>query len=215
VSSVAHAVIAAAGLGSRLGWGSPKCLIDLAGETLLARQLRLLKDVPDVRIVVGFEENDVMAAARSIRPDVIFVRNAAFRTTSTLQSYALGAAGLTQSCLFMDADIVFEPRSFRRFLTVCTGSDPIIAITAAKTTDAVFVEVDDGWVQSFARTTARPFEWANLCWLPPRYCETGHNAVFERLSVDLPLRCHEVESLEIDTPSDYAMALERTLAFSL
>lgn len=208
MSLVKHAVIAAAGLGSRLGRGHPKCLLDIRGLTVLERQLRLLADIPDVRVVVGFEELQVIEAARKVRPDIVFVRNAAFRSTTTLQSYAMGATGLTDNCLFMDADILFEPTSFGSFLGICQAEAPLIAVTQAKTTDAVYTELKDGRVINFSRTEPRELEWANLCWLPPRYCEVGGGAVFERLAYDLPLRHHIIESFEIDTPDDYVHALE-------
>jgi choline kinase len=205
---IEHAVIAAAGLGARLGRGHPKCLLKIHGKTLLERQLALLEEVPDVRVVVGFEEQQVVAAALKIRPDIIFVRNAAYRSTTTLHSYALGAAGLTSSCLFMDADILFEPNSFREFLTACDWLQHLIAITKAKTQDAVYTRVDNGQVVEFMRDDVQEFEWANLCMLPPAYCETGDGAVFERFKTDLPLPCKEVESFEVDTPSDLNFALE-------
>ncbi|CAM3365827.1 MobA-like NTP transferase domain-containing protein [Bordetella sputigena] len=208
MSAVTHAVIAAAGLGSRLGLGLPKCLLEIDGRTLLERQLELLQDVPDVRIVVGFDAETVIAKAREFRSDLIFVRNAAFRSTTTLTSYAMGAAGLDRNCLFMDADILFEPTSFAAFLKSCETNDLLVAVTDAKTTDAVYTHLREGFVTRFSRTEQSDTEWANLCWLPPGYCETGEGAVFERLSGDLPIRCHSITSFEIDTPADqsYAMA---------
>ncbi|ALM85278.1 hypothetical protein ASB57_21950 [Bordetella sp. N] len=177
--------------------------------TLLERQLNLLRDVPDVRIVVGFEADDVMRAARKIRPDAIFVRNAAFRSTTTLVSYAMGAAGLAEPCLFMDADIVFSEESFQDFLNACGESGLLIAITPAKTLDAVYVHLDTQHrITKFSRTERSEWEWANMCWLPPRFCETGAGAVFERLSSELPLAAKSIISFEIDTPEDHKHALE-------
>lgn len=207
MSSVAHAVIAAAGLGSRLGRGHPKCLLEFKGTTILERQLRLLEHVEDVRIVVGFEEQQVIEAARAIRPDIIIVRNPAYRSTTTLQSYALGAKGLRVSCVFMDADIVFEPSSFQAFLDTCSGTDPLIAVTAAKTIDAVFTRIEGERVTAFSRTESNDFEWANLCYLPPAFCETGSGAVYERISSVLPVCYKEIVSFEIDTPTDLEGAL--------
>jgi GTP:adenosylcobinamide-phosphate guanylyltransferase len=209
VSAVKHVVIAAAGLGSRLGLGRPKCLLDFDGQPLIAHQLNLLKDIPDVRIVVGFEGQKVIDTARKIRSDILFVRNPAFRSTTTLHSYALGATGLTKNCVFMDADILFDPFGFQKFIDACQidATDPLIAVTKAKTKDAVFAHVKNSQVTKFSRTDLSKFEWANLCYLPPRYCESGDGAVFERMNGDLPLRSICIESLEIDTPEDYENAL--------
>lgn len=203
---VEHAVIAAAGLGSRLGLGRPKCLLELDGVSLIQAQLALLSDVPDVRVVVGFEEHAVMQAVRAHRPDAIFVRNPAFRSTTTLHSYALGARGLEVPCLFMDADIWFEPESFADFLEACTHAEPMIAVTESKTVDAVYGHREGDLVVRFSRTEPSPFEWANLSWLPPGYCETGDGAVFQRMESDLPIVSREVVSYEVDTPADLESA---------
>lgn len=208
--TITHAVIAAAGFGSRLGHGHPKCLVEFRGRTLLDRQLELLKDVPDVRIVVGFQEDSVVKAARSLRPDVTIVRNPAYASTTTLQSYALGARFLTSSCLFMDADIVFERQTFSHFLDAAASarSAPLVAYTEAKTVDAVYASITGGNVVGFSRTNRQPWEWANLAALPPHYCEGGGGAVFELLERDLPLPSFHIVSHEIDRSDDLITALK-------
>lgn len=199
---VEHAVIAAAGLGSRLGLGRPKCLLEIDGISLIQAQLALLKDVPDVRVVVGFEEHAVIQEVRAHRPDAIFVRNPAFRSTTTLQSYAMGAKGLVSPCLFMDADIWFEPRSFSQFLDACGQTTPLLAVTEAKTVDAVFAHLEHDRVVRFSRVDPAPYEWANLSWLPPAYCEVGEGAVFERMERDLPIASQKIISYEVDREAD-------------
>ncbi|MNY63424.1 hypothetical protein D3C86_2003810 [compost metagenome] len=79
-------------------------------------------------------------------------------------------------------------------------------MTAAKTVDAVYAHMADDQVVRFSRTEAAPFEWANLSWLPPRYCETGEGAVFERMERDLPIAGREIVSYEIDTQQDLEVA---------
>lgn len=233
MSSVEHAVIAAAGFGSRLGRGMPKCLVEFRGRTLLDRQLELLADVPDVRVVVGFRERDVIAHARALRPDVTIVRNPAYASTTTLTSYALGARYLRWPALVMDADIVFEPASFAAFLDAAAQAmahhpspavcPPLIGYTDAKTEDAVYVTVtrnenetqnqnnneSNNEITGFDRQSATPYEWANIALLPPGYCETGTGAVYERLSGDLPLPAAYVDSYEIDRPGDLDVAQAR------
>lgn len=205
---VEHVVIAAAGFGSRLGRGHPKCLVEFRGKTLLERQLDLLKDVPDVRIVVGFQEDLVIERARALRDDITFVRNRAYASTTTLSSYELGARYIDAPCVFMDADIVFDPASFSDFLDAAsTQGAPLVAYTDAKTVDAVHCTVESGKILSFSRTTVTAYEWANLACLPPRYCEGSADSVYGHLSRDLPLQGHYVVSHEIDRPEDYEAAL--------
>ena len=48
-------VISCAGMGTRLGIGTTKALIDIEGKPLILRQLEILKDFDDIRIVVGYQ----------------------------------------------------------------------------------------------------------------------------------------------------------------
>ena len=206
--SVDHAVVAAAGFGSRLGRGHPKCLVEFRGRTLLERQLELLEDVPDVRVVVGFQEAAVTDLARSLRPDVIIVRNPAYASTTTLDSYARGARHLSDPCLFLDADILFEPPSFQAFLRAAAArhDGALVGYTHTRTRDAVHVVVQGQQITSFSRSVRTPFEWANLALLPPGFCETGSGAVFERMAQELPLAGALVDSFEIDCEEDLELA---------
>jgi choline kinase len=207
VPAIEHAVIAAAGMGTRLGFGVPKCLLDVGGKTLLERQLALVADVPDVRIVVGFEKAKIIEVAKEIRRDLIICINAAYRTTTTADSYDMGARGLDGSCLFLDADIIFEPDSFARFLGLCAEGERRIGITDAKTDDAVFAQTDEqGHVVGFSRTERSPFEWANAAWLPCDYFEGHSGDVFARIARDLPVASGLVDSYEVDTEADLARA---------
>lgn len=205
--TVAHAVIAAAGFGSRLGRGHPKCLVDFRGRSLLHRQLDLLTDVEDVRIVVGFQEQRVIDHALASRRDLTFVRNPAYASTTALASYALGARHLADDCLFMDADIVFDPDSFTGFLHDPT-TGPLVGYTDLKTLDPVYANIQGHRITGFSRDQESLFEWANLVRLPAGFCEKGSGAVFEHLSTELPLAARYVNSFEIDRPEDFQYAME-------
>jgi len=206
--TIKHAVIAAAGMGTRLGLGFPKCMYELGGRPLISHLLDRLKDVEDVRVVVGFMENEVIELVSSIRKDVIFVRNPAYQTTTTLTSYVLGSEHIGESCLYMDADIFFSPDSFDNFLSVCGNEErPCIAVTKAKTVDAVFVARDNqSRALSFSREDVTSWEWANLACLPAGTLRDQPIAVFEQLESILPIDTIEVDSYEIDRGED----LEKT-----
>ena len=214
---VKHAVVAAAGLGSRLGQGKPKCLVEIEGVNILSQILLRLKDVEDVRVVVGFEEKAVIAEVKRLRPDAIIVRNPDFRSTTTLHSYAMGARHLKGDCLFMDGDLLLEPKSFSAFLSACEPNTPMLGITKAKTKDAVFIGVDEGMnVQSFTRVGPADYEWSNIAWLPVSIFETiGHTAVYEHLTNFLPMKTGEVISYEVDTAEDLSLAKSNVALFGL
>jgi len=216
VPLVEHAVVAAAGLGSRLGHGKPKCLVEIDGVSVLAHLMHLLADVPDVRVVVGFMEHAVIAELARIRPDAIVVRNPAFRSTTTLHSYAAGARGLTGDCLFMDADLLVVPETFHAFLATCQPAQPRLALTPARTVDAVYVEMEHNAVTGFRREGATSFEWSNISWLPVSlFADIGHTAVYEHLRQFLPMASGELESFEIDTAEDLERARIHAAMFQL
>lgn len=214
--SVKHAIIAAAGVGSRLGLGRTKCLLEINHQPLIAYLLKLLEDVEDVRIVVGFQEQEVIDTVLRYRRNVTFVRNPDYLSTSTLTSYWLGGQGIDENCLFMDADIIFEPESFIRFKNTCVGNqlDNIIGITPTKTHDAVFVTLADGKVMGFSREHKTDYEWANLCFIHPKLLTSAGESVFQQLTQHLPLTAHEIESFEIDTKGDMEQAIKSSIAQS-
>lgn len=214
MSSVKHAVIAAAGLGSRLGLGKTKCLLEINNRPLISYLLALLEDVEDVRIVVGFQEHEVMEAVLRYRKDVTFVRNPEYLSTSTLTSYWLGAQGINENCLFMDADIIFDPESFIDFKRACVKNlaNNIIAVTEAKTRDAVFVLSHDEKITAFTREQETDYEWANLCFIHPKMLVRIGDSVYKQLTQYLPLTMQMIVSYEIDTKCDMEKAVSSSIA---
>lgn len=214
MSFVKHAVIAAAGLGSRLGKGKPKCLVEIEGKTILSHILAHLKDVPDVRIVVGFLEDSVISEISRLRSDVIVVRNPDFRNTTTLHSYELGSRGLAGDCLYLDGDLLLDSPSFDRFKESCVPGEAKLAITETKTTDAVFVTLENGKVIKFTRDIKTEYEWANVSWLPVSiFNNIGNTPVYKHLETFLPLETEEIVSYEIDTEEDLNNAITSKVVF--
>ena len=104
------AIILAAGKGSRLGeytGGKPKCLLMLGQESILSREIRILKEcgVPETNIyVVGGYNCELL---EPIAPNLIY--NAQYETKDN--SYSLGLALETvwdDDVLVLDADLCFD-----------------------------------------------------------------------------------------------------------
>lgn len=113
---VKHAVIAAAGFGSRLNRGIPKCLVEVNGHKIIEYQLAQLQEIPDVRLVVGYHADEVIQAVKQLRQDVKFIINDCYDTTTTLQSYYMGCCDLHDYFLLLDGDIIPHKESFSNFL---------------------------------------------------------------------------------------------------
>jgi GTP:adenosylcobinamide-phosphate guanylyltransferase len=215
-------VIAAAGLGSRLGHGRPKALVEVGGCSVISRLFNdCLKDEKDIRVVVGFQEQDVIDHVRALRPDVIFVRNPDFRDGSARRSFLLAAQTIKQPLIMMDGDLLIAPASWHAFATraakaAAEGATPkdrfLVGVTRAKSTDSVFVHTTGGapdapaQVESFTRKGPQAYEWGCVACLDGSCFTANKNYVYECLEPYLPLPAFSLDIAEIDTPQDLAGA---------
>lgn len=153
-------VISCAGIGSRLGMGMPKALIEIAGKSIIEHHLDQLKDFDDVRIVVGYEAQKVIDKVLKIRKDIIFVYNHNYRTTNTLASLCLGAKGAREYTLSIDGDLVLAPGVADRFIK---HDGNLLGYCEAYTDEAVYVHLDENKKNaiSFTRETGK-YEWTGL-----------------------------------------------------
>jgi choline kinase len=209
VPAVETVVIGAAGTGSRLGVGIPKCLISVDGRSIIDHQLDVLDRLPDVRVVVGYREDQVVRHVVSRRPDAIFVRNPAYASTTTLHSTVLAVRHLGgQPFLALDGDLLMEPDSFSVFLDRCErDGPPLLGICRASTDEAVFVtRRDDGAITAFHRQPRAEFEWCGPAFLLPEHIQGADGYVYEALERFLPLPAAEVVAREVDTPGDLERA---------
>ena len=104
-------IILAAGRGARLNGGNndmPKCLVTLGGETLLSRNVRLLRSagVDEIVVVIGCAADTV----RRTTPGVTFVENARFAQTNSLYSLWLARPLLAEGFVVMNCDVLVHPQ---------------------------------------------------------------------------------------------------------
>jgi choline kinase len=132
VTSPAYrALILAAGQGSRLlpmTENTPKCLLDLAGRSMLEWQLSGLAaaGVLDASVVTGFRSDLVEAALTRITPPGMRVRtvfNPFYKVADNLASCWLARQELAGPCLILNGDTLFDPDIARRLLA--SGDAPI------------------------------------------------------------------------------------------
>jgi choline kinase len=120
-----HAIILAAGRGSRLAEhnpiGQPKCLMEIGGRSLLSRHLDLLQQlrIRRVDLVVGYEADQIIEhVAHSIsRPEVAFHFNPRYQQGSVISLWAAHESLLLGSdTLLMDADVLYHPEILKRLV---------------------------------------------------------------------------------------------------
>lgn len=208
MQTVENVVIAAAGMGKRLGLGKPKALVKVLDKAICEYQLELLKDVKNVFMVVGFCEIEVMNYVKNIRPDVIFVRNPDFRHTKTLESFYLASKLIKGDAIFMDGDMVIPLAEFRKITNSCRHGETLIGVSDRISDDPVYAIIENGKLQDFSYTKKSKYEWANIVYINAELLHSGKENVFEYLRKFLPASIECFDRLEIDTPEDLRMAEE-------
>lgn len=199
-------VIAAAGLGSRLGKGIPKCLVDVAGYPIIKYQLDVFGWADEIRLVVGYRADAVMERVRRILPDVKFFINEDYETTTTLQSNIIGADGESRLMLFIDGDMIVSHKTAEAIRMAYEKGNPFIGVSDDLSSTPVYADVQDGHVHGFSFETVTDYEWANIALVNPVSLPNVPKYFFEGLEHYLPLPVLDVERLEIDTEEDLEVA---------
>lgn len=116
------AVILAAGRGSRISElvTHPKCLLPIAGETLLERNFKIWKNlkIKKVHLVLGYEKDQILAVCKKYDDDFdfTFYFNDDYVRQGNTFSLHLGIKDINGPSLIFDADLAYEEHILRNFL---------------------------------------------------------------------------------------------------
>jgi choline kinase len=139
------AVILVAGIGSRLRPitdDRPKALVDLGGETILARTVRLLANygVRKIVLATGYREDAVRGAMQGVPVLVEYCRNPEFDRTQNSVSLALCREALGTDAFFkLDGDVVFQRQVLERL--DASSAALAVAVDAGRMVDAEAMKV--------------------------------------------------------------------------
>jgi choline kinase len=152
-----RAIIPAAGLGTRLRPltdSRPKGLVEVCGQSLLARSLRQLQEagVDEVVCVSGHQADQLEAelAAYDQRPRLRFVRNEEYATTNSIASLALTIPFWNQDFCVIDSDVCFRDELLARLLATNTDAVAVDTTKAIAQVD-MRVELRDGFLLHMAK----------------------------------------------------------------
>jgi choline kinase len=151
------AVILVAGIGSRLRPitdDRPKALVDVGGETILARAVRLLAEYGVRRVVLatGYREDAVKAAMRGAPLAVEYCKNPEFDRTQNSVSLALCRGALGSDAFFkLDGDVVFQRQVLERLDD--SSVELAVAVDTGRLLDAeaMKVSVDGSRIRAFGK----------------------------------------------------------------
>lgn len=205
MSTIKSVVISCAGIGSRLGLGLTKALVNINGRSLISWQLELFKEVPDIRIVVGFQANDIISEVLKYRKDAIFIFNHRYFETKTGASFFLGARHANDYVLEWDGDLLVHPEDVK---TILNTRGEFLCYSEKTSDDAVYVKTDEsGNVLQFSKTDG-DFEWTGPACIKKEnlfYCSQNVYNMFEPY---LPMKGIKVRAYDIDTYNDYIRVSE-------
>lgn len=200
-------VISCAGMGTRLGIGSTKALIDIDGKPLLIRQLELLKDYDDIRVVVGYQKERVIETVTAHRKDILFAFNHDYKHTGTGASFLIGAEHSRELVVALDGDLLVNPEDLRRVLE---SDEEYICGTTPSTDNPVLLQTEETAsgrvVTGFSREKGE-YEWTGLAQIRADRLGKGSGHVYQLLEPLLPVQMKEIRTKEIDTMDDYKHAV--------
>lgn len=124
------AIILAAGMGRRLSLGIPKCLIEIAGKTILRRQIEAFRaaGVDRFVIVVGYREQDVRSHLLDAQGEFTFITSPRYADTNTIYSLYLAREHFGAGFLYANGDVVFDRRLVERLMSAGRAEETVMAV---------------------------------------------------------------------------------------
>ena len=152
--AVDTAILLAAGRGTRLRsfWPDlPKGFVEIAGESLVERSTRLLREngVSRIVIVAGYQADAYFEFAAG-NPDVEVVLNPEFATTESMASFACALDVVKGDFLLLESDLFYEPRALE-VLQRHSHDDVLLTSSPTGASDEVWVDANQGRLQNLTK----------------------------------------------------------------
>lgn len=196
-------IICCAGMGTRLGIGTTKALIDISGKPLIIRQLEQLTEYDDVRIVVGFDAERVIQTVKEYRQDIMFVFNYDYESTGTADSLRRALIGANDIIIALDGDIVLNTHDFQRFLKY---DGECLGVSENATCEPIVANIEAGKVVKLKKGICG-MQWSGVTKIKKNKLNGRNTHVYDMLNTQLPLDYVEVRLKEINTQEDYEKAI--------
>lgn len=197
-------IICCAGRGTRLGIGTTKALIEIEGKPLIIRQLEMIPREIDVRVVVGYQAQNVIDVVLPFRKDAVFVFNRDYLNTGTAASLSRGLVGANEMVVTLDGDLLVHPDDFESLIN---SNEECVCGCIPGTDDPVLMTLDsDDNVIEFSREKGE-LEWTGLAQIRKNRLSPGNKHVYQMLEDLMPIKAKLIRAKEIDTPYDYENAV--------
>lgn len=193
-------VICCAGMGTRLGIGTTKALVKIAGKSIIQRQLEMLDEYDDIRVAVGYQAEKVIKEVKHIRKDVMFAFNNDYRKTGSGVSLSKTLIGARKYVVIMDGDLLINRDDFNRFM-----SEPqeCISVCESHSSEPIYLAVSNNEVNEFLRSPSK-YEWGCLSKVLSSRLIAGAQGIDEMLQLKaVPMRIRD-----LDTQDDYERMIQ-------
>ncbi len=196
-------VISCAGMGTSLGISTTKSLLDICGKPLIIRQLELLNDIRDIRLVVGYDAEEIIKVVTDYRKDIMFSFNYDYNTTGAGASLSKSIVGASDQVLTIDGDLVINPSDLDR---VINYNGDVICGTRRFSNNPIWLDIKHEKVVGFSEITGQ-LEWSGLAKISNNLITPSNGHVYQILIPLLPIDYLEIQTIDIDTVEDYEKAI--------
>ena len=216
-----RAIILAAGEGKRLKsvTDNPKCMLEIGGETLIKRQLRLLEKVHSVPLVVVGYKYQTLVEHIGWKE---FVMNPVWKQSNTLISLLFAISGPPMDTLVINGDVIFRedllPKMLEADYSACAvqSVDPTAEEVKVYHSDLTVIEIGKHLEYSSIEAVGiylfrKPLVKAirdNSCYMREPWKLYYEDALNEHLAQHPMEMVETADAVEIDTPEDYERAKE-------
>lgn len=197
-------IICCAGMGTRLGIGTTKALVDICGKPLIIRQLELLKEYDDVRIVVGYDAQRLVQTVTEYRKDVMFVFNYDYEQTGPGDSLRKAIVGARDIVVALDGDTLQNEDDFHDFLNY---EGECLAVTQSASNEGIMAEIINDEVVCLKKEQGN-MQWSGITKMKKERLCDDDAYVYEMLNRHMPIKAFPMHLKEINTQEDYENAIE-------
>lgn len=151
--SIDTAVILAAGRGTRLQPYThhiPKGFMQVGGETLIGRSIRLLKTNGIAKIIIGTGHLSKQYAALAQSEGLKTFKSPDFATTGSFHTLCCGKELIHSDFLLLESDLLYHENAIRRLLDH-PANDVVLTSGFTKSNDEVYVEATEGKLKNLSK----------------------------------------------------------------
>lgn len=192
-------IICCAGMGTRLGIGTTKALVDVEGKPLIIRLLEMLEVYDDIRVVVGYQADKLIEVVNGLRKDIMFAFNYQYETTGVADSLRKGMFLSREIIVSIDGDVLINPNDFKNFLDC---EQECIGVSKINSEELVFANINNGMVEKLSKKDGN-WQWPGILKIHRDKLKGNSPHVCDILNEVLPLPGYVLRAREINTQEDY------------